>query len=187
MLRKFAAALAVVLCLANANATRAEPGPVVKWLINEPASLFDIGMSRLATETTRWGRAKEIAELREQLGALIVFWSTYNFPDNRIFLSGLIQDIGDLLADRKAICRKLIDFMSIQALVDPKAGQLMPGVETSGFSIYFQHLGYVNKSAPSNYQSRLDRIFILEALVGDSPQQTICRRSLMSNKVYFEE
>ena len=116
-------------------------------------------MSRLNTETTRWGlRAKEIAELREQLGALIYFLSTYNFPDNRILLGAHIEEIGRDIAERKALCRKLIDFMSTQALVDPKSGQLMYGVEVSGFSVNFQHLGYVNKSAPSEYQSRLDRI-----------------------------
>jgi hypothetical protein len=35
--------------------------------------------------------------------------------------------------------------------------------------------------------SRLDRIIVLKAFVRDSPQQTICRRDLLSNKVYFEE
>ena len=54
MLRKSTAVLAVVSCLVNTNTARAEPGSVVDWLMNEPASLFDVGMLRLQRATKRW-------------------------------------------------------------------------------------------------------------------------------------
>jgi len=38
---------AILLTVIIAVSARAEPGPTVQWLMNEPATLFDLGMSKL--------------------------------------------------------------------------------------------------------------------------------------------
>ncbi len=187
MLRKSAAVLAVVLSVSNVSAVRAEPGPVVNWLMNEPASVFDIGMLRLEIGIRWWYERQEITKISKRRPGGIAFWPSYSFLDNRITM--FARRIGEDMdtSERKSVCRELIDFMSREALVDPKTGQLFGGSKASSFSQYFQHSDYVNTSEPSNLQPRLDRIFVLKAFVVSEPQQTICRRALMSNKVYFEE
>ena len=39
--------LLIFILSMTASPVRAEPSPAVQWLMNEPASLFDIGMIRL--------------------------------------------------------------------------------------------------------------------------------------------
>ena len=189
MLRKSAAAVAVVLCLANANAIRADPGPVVNWLMDEPASLFDVGMLRLDLLVEGWENHTEFLEIKQRFGSSSWTNSWYNFEENRIYVTISVFDGIDVdNAGRKAVCRELIDFMSRQAGVDLTTGKLIwDKMESSSFADSFEHRDYTKTSAPSDYQSRLDGIFVLRAVVGKDPQLTTCRRALMSNKVYFEE
>ena len=189
MLRKSAAVLAVVLCLANVNATRAEPGPVVNWLMNEPASLFDVGMLRLDLWISIWGEHPRIIEIKQRFGSSSWAHPWYNFEENRIYVTISVHDGIDVdNAGRKAVCRELIDFMSRQAVVDPTTGKYVDDrLKVSAFAQRFEHRDYTKTSAPSDYQSRLDGIFVLRAFVGEDPRRTTCRRALMSNKVYFEE
>ncbi len=81
MLRKSAAVLTIVLCLANANATRAEPGPFVNLLMEAPVSMFDLGMLQLAIQ---------LANLSENSYAS--FHPEYDWDKNRIYLWATITD-----------------------------------------------------------------------------------------------
>jgi hypothetical protein len=188
MLRKFAAALAVVLCLANANATRAEPGAVINWLMNEPASLFDIGMLLLSQEASEWGRFKFVKQFAAKYGGQTFFLVDYDWDENRIYVSGYIT--ADIVGrtEQKAACKALIIFMSDLAGVDPTTGRALSGLNSSSWSQHFSHADYVKTTEPKDYQSRLDQIFVLRVFVGPPAKQgTKCRRQLLSSEVYFEE
>jgi hypothetical protein len=188
MLRKFAAALAVVLCLANANATRAEPGPVVKWLMNEPASLFDVGMLLLSQEASEWVRFKFVKEFAAKYGGQTFFLVDYDWDENRIYVSGYLT--ADIVGrtEQKAACKALIIFMSDLAGVDATTGRAYSALNSSSFSEHFGHADYEKTSQPKDYRSRLDQIFVLRAFIGPPAKQgTKCRRALISNEIYFEE
>jgi len=73
MLRKLAVALAAVIYVATISPTRADPGPVVNWLISEPASLFDIGMMRLHMEKFDWSTPADI-HVAPSSGATAALW-----------------------------------------------------------------------------------------------------------------
>lgn len=73
MLRKAAAVIAAVLYLANGNSTRADPGPVVDWLMNEPASLFDIGLLRLSLDANSWVHNKIVEQFAAKHGGPTFF------------------------------------------------------------------------------------------------------------------
>ena len=82
MLRKSAAVLSVVFCLSNVDTSRADAGPIVNWLMNEPASLFDIGMLHIRIDL-------EPLESEEELGGFggnVVVVPQYSFEKNRIQL-----------------------------------------------------------------------------------------------------
>ena len=182
MLRKCAAVLAVVLCLANVNAPRAEPGPMVRWLINKPASLFDIGMllSRLDLE-----ELKDYEELQDRGGHLL-FFPRYDWDKNRIYLMGSIFDASPE-TDGKLFCKLLISKVrKIGGVLDD--GKVF-GNSHSGFAANFGHIGYTAKDEPDDYLRKLDHIIEVEGYVDieGSSAAIRCHGPLVSNKVYFEE
>ena len=185
MLRKSAAAVAVVLCLANANAIRADPGPVVNWLMDEPASLFDVGMSRLEREIER---KFEIRDRQREVTSSV----HYNWDRNRIYIWANIfwlqKPKEDQMTKFKDDCKSMIGDLRQVGGINRKTGGY--NVTPSVYSWSFQHFGYQTTSAPEDFQTRLDKIITLGVLVAamDFTEPRVqCRGPLVSNKVYFEE
>ena len=192
MLRKSAAVLAVVLWLGNVNATRADAGPVVNWLMSEPASLFDLGMLRLQTEATKWTRKSHIYNetMDAQYGTYPGYEVWYDWDENRIFVESYLLYEINIIDDAKQACRIMLDAISQNASVDPETGEptrTISGSPVSEFARYFRHSDYATKNTPDNYMTRLDKIFMLRAVVNPLGDSTTCFRPLLSNKVYFEE
>jgi hypothetical protein len=202
MLRKCAAVLAVVLCLANVNAGRAEPDSVVKWLMNEPASLFDTGILNLRAEVFGWSHGTEFdlsgqewsvfnESMRAQYGSAPRWGAWYSWEENRIIIGA--SQSGRVTIDSKdkakQACSAILDRARHEGGVEPQTGELLvPAIGHSLFANRFAHQGYESINQPDNYQSQLDKIFVLQAEVAlFTEYSTKCRSPLLSNKVYFEE
>ena len=189
MLMKSATVLAVVSCLLYATSIRAEPGPVGRYLMKEPISLFDLGMLKLEMLASNWPNRQAIKEIKAQYGVQPVFIVYYNWDENRIYVQGHIHDFVGDTAKRKLICGRLIAFISDIAGVDPQRGEIYS--QLPGYSLFadeFEHRGYSNQAAPKDYKSRLDKIFVIRVFVGEVQEKPIsCIRPLLSNAVYFEE
>ena len=187
MLRKCAAVLAVVSCLTGSTSIRAEPGPVRRYLMNEPISLFDLGMLKLEVRALDWSNGRALEEMVAQYGTSSpLFTVRYDWDENRIYVQGHVFEIVDDTATQKLFCNKLIEFISKWAGVDPQTGEVFAGVQGySQFAGEFSHMGYSNRNEPEDYLSRLDKIFVIKGFVGRKPVR--CVRALLSNKVYFEE
>lgn len=189
MLRNAAVALAAVICLATISPTRADPGPVVNWLMQEPASLFDLGMMRLHIEKFEWSNPRRTfnEEMKAQYGDIPVYLVFYNWRENRIYVLGAIKSQDLLLSkeEAKQVCKRIIGEISRLANVDPKTGTT--NGDHSIFADFFSHYDYENPKEPDNYKSKLDQIFVLAANVRVHNETTFCRRPLLSAKVYFEE
>ena len=168
MLRKSAAVLAVVSCLANVNATRAEPGPVVNWLMDEPASLFDIGILR--TEIT-------LASINSNT------FIRYDWDKNRIYLhTNFVTAIQE--TDGKQFCKLLID--RIRTFGGVSGGGTLPHA-FSNFARNFAHHDYRSAKTPDDYLRKLDQIIEIKGSVETPDTATKCHGPLVSDKVYFEE
>ena len=190
MLRKSTAVLAVVSCLVNTNTARAEPGSVVDWLMNEPASLFDVGMLRLQRATKRWinESVSEGPGFGEPYLAGAYFSAIYDWDENRIYVSGFIQEEFADTTRQKSACKATIRYMSAKAGIDSTTGRAFVPLDSTLLSGHFNHFYYDTASQPKDYRSRLDQVFVLRAFVGPQTKPTLnCRRDLLSNKVYFEE
>ena len=196
MLRKSAAVLAVVLCLANSNATRADPGPVVTWLMNEPISLFDLGMHRLSNAVRDWPAADEQNFWLQEFAGMPSYSVAYDWDLNRIFIRGNMKIVTD---KAKEACRAMIDAVHLQAYMDAfsrgEVEMFAPGSEGgySRFAGFFSHYAYGTQSEPEEYRSRLDNIIILEATVlkldlNLGADTVKCFQPLTGgDNVYFEE
>ncbi len=198
MLRKCAAVLAVVSCLAAVTSARAEPGPVGQWLMGEPASLFDIGMIRLSIAASAWGRPYYAinTELKEAYGNSPTYKVEYDWDENRIVVTAFLIINSNERPDAELACKKLLSLISDQAWVASDTGKiLVPDKTNSHFADYFTHIGYERTgAAPEDYRSRLDQIFVIKGRIPRLAKgaevyvpHVTCSRRLLSNKVYFEE
>lgn len=147
----------LVLCAGIAGSAKAEPGPVVNWLINEPASVFDVGMLRMQQLV----RALEPPKELDELFTLVA----YDWEENRIYIRGSIAKHNSInLLDPKqqvrALCGAFFDEIRKQAIVNPVTGQAI--FDHSSYSAQFAHIGYSSNSAPKNYRVKLDRIIVIE-------------------------
>ena len=192
MLRKCAAVLTVVLCLANVNAPRAEPGPIGRWLMDEPASLFDLGMLRLEMDAWRWERPHYTynVQMKAAYGTYPTYTVGYDWDENRIVVRGwMLQNINER-TDAESACKKILSHISDMAGVVSDTGKLRhPGMTASRFADYFSHIGYLEAGEPEDYRSRLDQIFVIKGSVvhSEDGQYVACSRRLLSTKVNFEE
>lgn len=192
MPRISAAIFAVVLSLSNVSATCADPGPVVQWLMNEPASLFDIGIWKLDLELER------ISEI--ELEWAMSAYADYDWARNRITIKARVskfQSRGeDPIKQLKRGCRSWMEHLRSNGGVLIYSSGYIPDSKSSKYSDYFAHFGYNNENQPKDYRQKLDEIIelrvkaifalkdITDSLVGT---QVNCGGPLVSNKIYFEE
>ena len=158
--------LALALCALLTSPAKADPGPVVNWLVNEPASVFDIGMMQLRSHLKEMESEWRLNPRKSAYGP-IQFHAFYDLEINRIGIQGWLDfREGELdLLERsvvESVCDDFFRSIRISAGVSEHTGDIAPGISGgSFFSDFFNHVGYINKSAPENYQRRLDRIFTI--------------------------
>ena len=192
MFRKLVASVAVCACLIYPNGLRAEPGPIVSWLMGEPASLFDIGMLRLEMELSTWGE-NDVANAEGIYGLSGHYSAKYDWAQNRIIIDGLfLPDLKPQVPLNtqtvRPICKRILTTLALHVNVDPE-GALFPNNEGSALAVLFAHNGYRTRNQPPGYLRRLDKIFVLQAKVPFDPEGNyqFCKRSLLSSQVLYEE
>lgn len=127
----------------------AEPGPVTRYLINEPASLLDIGMMRLETLTTEfekrvglyWTENDELKFFRSEVN------SSYEPADDRIYVSFLAMNSDATEAQMAEGCRNAMSQMNIWLM------KSLPGL--------FLHVGDDDPSLPADFYQKLRNMFEL--------------------------
>lgn len=162
--------LLILAILFTSFAARAEPGPTINWLMNEPMSLWDWGVVSLREEAESVRRA--LGSLRHDLGVLPSS-AHYDFSDNRInihFRAGsnssdpqLIE--GDCAFAWNGIVGLFTAFHDGDSR-ESKAANLLEG--------HFSHPGgYKVNSRPEDIGLRLSRItyVILEYSVADAENE----------------
>ena len=127
----------------------AEPGPVTQYLMNEPATLFDIGMMRLETLTTEfekrvglhWMDNGEYKFFRAEI------YSQYKPNDDKIYVSFLITNSEPTEAQMAEGCENALAQMNIWLL------KSLPGL--------FLNTENDNQSRPPNFNTVLTKMFEL--------------------------
>lgn len=127
----------------------AEPGPATQYLINERATLLDIGMMRLETLTSEfedrvglsWTDNGESKFFRAEINA------SYEPEDDKIYVSFLVMDSKPTNEQMAEGCRRAMAQMNIWLL------KSLPGL--------FVHTGYDDPSRPADLNRSLLRMFEL--------------------------
>lgn len=181
-------AAAAVLAVALACPAQAEPGPIGKWLMNQPVSLWDRGMGRAeaaAKETadflarsfgdsdTSMELARSFKSGAERPAFLVEVY--YNWDDNEItvqlnIFSFRFAALREPAPSDHQICnRARQDFLMflLHRHLDPVAPikkQLAKAAHKS-VDIWFSHFGYREKSRDKELGAKLARIVFVRAYI----------------------
>lgn len=134
---------AAMMALAPAHAG---PDAVANYIMDEPASLMDIGMLRL--EKRLDGAA----------------WARYDWDSNTFLLWTYRPAAdGDPGAQERTCAEWISEIRSLAAISD-ETGK--PYGEFSGFAYMFTHTGFVRKNQPEDLLEQTDRMFQLKCFGG---------------------
>ena len=145
----------LILLLLLSTPICAEPGPATQYLINEPASLFDIGMLRLKRLTDYWekqmtGNYWQKSQSGSVGGNVNVH---YRPEDDKIYVSLTILDELATEEQMEAGCRYALRHMGIYL--------------TKSLHTLFWHKGYRDPAEPPNLRNSLEEMFELRCAVLD--------------------
>ena len=162
----FALAAAVAFGGTRANA---EPGPVGQWLMNEPASLWTIGMMRLELYIEGW----------TGLHPLVNYYrgAEYRWDENRINIYAYSFE----QKYSKEKCAELISELRDSGLV--RDGRVIGDLENSTYADYFGQIGYQSKTIPKDYHKRLDEIIKVEVRLAGGA----CEGKLVSKEILYRD
>lgn len=159
----------LVLTTINSGPLRAEPGPVGRWLMDEPASLWDLGMARLKEHIFGWKGAHPLASYTKGVN--------YDWDQNRITIS--ISKNKEKFEKEK--CAFILNRVRTSGgIKDGKPDTLLGH---SYFSNLFSHIGYTHEKTPENYLQRLDKIFRVKVFLKNGS----CEGKLISNEVLYSD
>lgn len=155
-------ARAIAACVIHSaiwtGAAWAEPGPVGRWLMNQPVSLFSLGLYKVEKDIERAAEQVKYSHARESLAS---GGARYEWDDNRIVLYGrfIMQAVSN--KDGQRICKAFIDEVRYFGGVNPDTGQLNSQGLSSWYALEFDHIGY-GVQGPADWRTKLDRIFVIE-------------------------
>ncbi len=188
-------------------AAHSEPGPVVRYLFDTPASLFDLGMYRLNKDLNDKFTI-------ETYGYIFITWATYDWNKNRIVIALMAANADDILGNTatkmikskikgvipnqsaplidiwKTNCKSIIeDIRALEGMVFE--GKLLRDDKNSAIANLFGHYGYSDNKEPLNYKKKLDDIIEIQVtkLSGENGNdvEILCRGDLISSDVFYGE
>ncbi len=161
-LQRAVGTVALLFCLMTP--ARAEPGPVGKWLMNEPLTLWDHGMMSMDRD------AEQAAEDIKKNDGRWIAWARYDWDNNEIEVTLDVAGLDgtathDTCNDtRRAFLAKLLGAYDLYS--EEKAGELAH----KAIGWWFAHWGFQSNSRDEELEEKLARIVFvvvrLQALDG---------------------
>lgn len=172
-MRKLLTTFVLVAALSfGAMPVKADPGPVVNWLMDEPASLLDIGLLRL----------RLLAEEKKEtvVGAMngkSTSGAYYDWSRNRIQAWYSTKEH----PFNKALCKSALNLARGHLGTVVKGKTWQP--DGSEVARLFSHTNYASEAAPKDHMNRLDKIIEIRIVMGKGE----CQGSLVSEEVFYKD
>ena len=180
---------AVVFILAvTSMLASAEPSKAVAYLMNEPVTLFDKGLSDLHDTISKSIRQDQFPEIIGDFNA----WAQYDWDSNRITINGTAyQDRATRRSmDPAKLCARIVNRIKRNLGYSDLTDQLRE-MGAAGLALKFRHLGYSSKNEPETLESDLASITRLKISVYSSgnnkppfSMDTECISDLTKHEVY---
>ena len=187
-------ALAATVLVSVVSTAQAEPGRIGQWLMNEPVSLWDLGMMRAREEAKRAADAHNhvFDDTRDIFSPRLEFFNGYvgyNWDNNEIEIGVTVvvrhEDTSHEICNQ--LRRSFIVALSGRPLgrlpfkvIDPELQDLKLLHMIDG---WFSHYGYRNKDRDEMLAEKLSRIIFVRVDVLDDkdPYKNItCRERIMT-------
>lgn len=191
-----AAKLVPLTLLVISGLASAEPTPTVRYLMNEPVSLWDWGM-------------RELGEYFNNLtveGVKIGVDSVYHWQPNRIRIMARAGDPALTFknaAEARTMCKKTLSGLRARLGIDPATGQPFSQTYGSYLSSAFSRRGYRKGNEPKKLSDELDAMTELSASFRYGPWakgvdeflqlgnpglgSVLCKGALLSNEALFPD
>jgi hypothetical protein len=170
LLRVPVAGLVAMFSVAPVPSLRAEPGPVGQWLMQEPATLWDLGMLGLRRYIYGWKGTHPLASMARG--------SDYEWDRNRI----VIYVWADEKFDRSRCKDIVIELRKSEGITQRGTYAKESEVKNSVYASFFDR-GFRNGNEPKDYLKRLDQIFEVRSYMNGGS----CEGPLVSTKVLYSE
>ncbi len=163
----------------------AEPTPSVRWLMNEPASLFDIGMMQLRDANKFWWTPAAMEELSKRNLNLIlndrggVGSAVYSWGENLITL-----DLPLLGAPTEALCSTALEIY--KNVVSPHRADATASSRQMAMLLlahFFDHVNYSSTRAPKDLHENLTNVIIFSVGVSES-RDPVANTIFCKNKLF---
>jgi hypothetical protein len=166
-----------VFCIIDTS--MAEPAAKIKYLMNEPVTLFDWGIYRLD---------KYFEDVHIEGAQSTILWTSYDWDKNILTLNFTVETNTKSRDEAKKIGKSLIDMVRVSLGVDPDNGKPYAG-NSRLYTQHFSHSSAQDDSKPKGLESELDNITVIEVLVvaGDYQRGLKCKAPLLGTKIMFEE
>lgn len=167
----------------DSKGQRTGPSRRVRYLMDEPITLFDWGLH---------GLADAMGQLRLSGGGpKLTVMSDYNWDKNRIDLTAIAFRRASTRAEAKDWCREAVTGMRAQLGVNPQIGKPARG-DSSLLGQYFSHQGFRREGKPKGLNAELDDMTRLSARFSYGPTErkkgaVLCHGRLLSAKTSFGE
>ncbi len=160
--------IGLIAALAFTTVAHAEPGPVGLWLMNEPASMWTLGMARLERYVYGWNTMHPLGSYPVGVG--------YDWDENRITIWANVSEPFD-----KNKCSMIVEEIRKSGHVVEGKILLAPLRKSSTYADFFGPIGFGKPSAPEDYRERLDDIIRVRANFDGGG----CEGSLVSTEVLY--
>lgn len=139
----------------------AEPNKVVRWLMDEPASLFDISMIRMRiANETKW--TPELIKRIEGKGLTIepafIGSVVYTFDENRITIGASF--VG---TPAEETCASVL--REYKNIIIPSSDKFYITI----FGSYFDHVNYSTEPRPHNFNTEISKLVQFTIGISDKP------------------
>lgn len=161
--------LLLSLAMIANTSTSAEPGPVSKWLMSEPATRWDLGMARLAQYFTALRGEQPLGKFDKGV--------SYDWKRNKI-------EVYVVMSERifdKALCRNVLNVIrKVGGVIE---GKYRPDLEYSHYAKAFESISHDILKAPRDTLERLDAIIMPVVYMRGGR----CQGGLVSTKISYPE
>ena len=171
---------------AFAETCPAEPNPTIKYLMNEPVTMLDWGMYKLALYLNQEFRDRYLNKVSKFAPRITVYYNT-DVDKIQISASMLYKKFHNK-DEARTYCKGIIKY--IRGLLVFKQGKTKspapPGAPRTTLGSYFGQHGQQHKNKPKNIEGELSKSAELIAVVMDKfDQPVICKAPLLGSEIVF--
>lgn len=161
----------LIILMFVGGSAHAGPDATTNWLMDEPASMLDLGLLRLNMQLQQ-----------AKLGS-----ASFNWDTNRvqIYTFQYFNEVQSDETDPEALCRKWVMDVRAEGFISEETGKAL--YDYSSYSAHFTHAGFKRKSTPDKLEQSVDSLTELSCLIMVGTERTRVTAPLLGTAIFVEK